>query len=152
MRPSSILAIPFLLGASSLAIAITNAKEHTGAAPAPSPHETMSPPPPPAVNPPSPPSPPLGIPAPAWTPVKDVNDRTIQQVGQFSVVAYFFNTGTKLEFVNVVSGQSQPYNGGNSYRLVITVAGPGTETSRYSASVWGILGTTTWQLWSFAPS
>ncbi|GJN30429.1 hypothetical protein PR202_gb18737 [Eleusine coracana subsp. coracana] len=146
MRPSSLrFAFPLLLAA-SVSIATTSAADTSTP-----PSETSPPPPPPDEV-----SPPLSSPAspspPVWTPVIDVNDRTIQQVGQFAVVAYFFNTGTKLEFVNVVSSQSQPYNGGNSYRLVITVAGPGTEMARYSASVWGVLGTTTWQLWSFAPS
>ncbi|KAG8073654.1 hypothetical protein GUJ93_ZPchr0006g44850 [Zizania palustris] len=53
-----------------------------------------------------------------------------------------------LVYVNVMSGQTQPYNGGSNYQLVITVAGGG-KTSLYNAFVWGVLGTTTWQLRSF---
>ena len=81
----------------------------------------------------------------------NVNDRTIQQVGKFAVHAYCLNTGAQLVFVSVVGGQAQPYGGGARYQLVITVAGdgPGATTARYGVSVWGILGTTTWQLWSF---
>jgi hypothetical protein len=150
MRPSSLLLALHLVIAASAVIAIANAEESVSAVAAP---EMTSPPPPPAavVSPPSSaPSPPVNL--PAWSPVVDVNDRSIQQVGRFAVVAYFFKTGTKLEFVNVVSCQTKPYNGGNSYRLVITVAGPGAKAARYSTSVWGILGTTRWQLWSFAPN
>ncbi|XP_062213568.1 mulatexin-like [Phragmites australis] len=152
MRPSSLLAVALLLA--TIVLAIVNAEEYTIAAPAPSPLPlAASPPspPPPVVSPPPPPPPPPPVKPPAWSPVTDVNDRTVRQVGQFAVHAYCLSTGARLVFVNVVSGQTQPYNDGNSYQLVITVAGPGAKTTRYSVSVWGILGTTTWQLRSFAP-
>uniref|UniRef100_A0A0D9VQ31 Cystatin domain-containing protein n=1 Tax=Leersia perrieri TaxID=77586 RepID=A0A0D9VQ31_9ORYZ len=102
----------------------------------------------PASQPPLPPASPPPAPAPAaWT---DVNDKSIQQVGQFAVRIYGLSTGRiYLQFVNVGSGQTQPYNGGYNYRLVLTVAGPGTTTARYDAAVWGILGTTSWKLYSF---
>uniref|UniRef100_A0A0E0K9D8 Cysteine proteinase inhibitor n=1 Tax=Oryza punctata TaxID=4537 RepID=A0A0E0K9D8_ORYPU len=115
----------------------------------------LAPPPPPAANPPPPP-PPSPVkssppPPPAWSAVTNVNDKTIQQVAKFAVQSYCLNTGAKLVYVNVVSGQTQPCNGGgNNYQLVINVAA-GVRTSQYSVFVWGILGTTTWKLWSFTP-
>ncbi|EAZ25759.1 classical arabinogalactan protein 9-like [Oryza sativa Japonica Group] len=135
--------------------------------PPPPPSVTSSPPPPPlpppppppaASPPPPPPSPPPPSPVkssppppPAWSPVTNVNDYTIQQVGKFAVQSYCLNTGAKLVYVNVVSGQTQPCSGGGSnYQLVINVAA-GVRTAQYSVFVWGILGTTTWKLWSFTP-
>ncbi|GJN30428.1 hypothetical protein PR202_gb18736 [Eleusine coracana subsp. coracana] len=101
-------------------------------------------PPPPTASPPPPPSP------PAWTPVTDVNDPTILQVGQFAVRIYALSTRQlKMSFLNVVSGVTQPYNGGYNYRLVITVSGG--KKAQYDAYVWGILGTMSWQLLSFTP-
>lgn len=141
MRPS-LLALPLLL---ATFLAIGNADSSTAAAPAPS----LTAASPPSSPPPPPTSPP---PPPAWTPVTNVNDKTIQQVGQFAVRIYALSTGKlQLVFVNVASGQSQPYNGGYNYQLVITVAAPGVKTAQYEAFVWGILGTTTWKLWSFTP-
>jgi hypothetical protein len=151
MRPSSLLLALHLVIAAPAVIAMANAEESMSTVAIAAPEMTSLAPPAAVVSPPSSaPSPPVNL--PAWSPVVDVTNRSIQQVGRFAVVAYFFKTGTKLEFVNVVSCQTKPYNGGNSYRLVITVAGPGTKTARYSTSVWGILGTTRWQLWSFAPN
>ncbi|KAF0912840.1 hypothetical protein E2562_019428 [Oryza meyeriana var. granulata] len=172
MRPS-LLVVALL---ATFVIAIANADDYTAAAPAPSPDAEASPPspppeasPPPLAPPPSvtssppppsvtsspPPSPPppsvkSSPPPPGWSPVTNVNDKTIQQVGQFAVHTYCLNTGARLVYVNVVSGQTQPYNGGSNYQLVINVAA-GVKTVQYSVFVWGILGTTTWQLWSFTP-
>ncbi|KAL6867763.1 hypothetical protein ACP4OV_015787 [Aristida adscensionis] len=161
MRPSSLLALPLLLTASVLAT-IVNAEDYTIAAPAPqppppaaSPPPTPSPPPP-AASPPSPPpsASPVNDPPAGWSPVTNTKDLWIRQVGRFAVRAYCLATGAKLEFVSVVSGQTQPSSGGKSYQLVITVAGPGLQKAgrQYSVLVWGILGTTSWQLWSFAPN
>uniref|UniRef100_A0A0E0K9D7 Cysteine proteinase inhibitor n=1 Tax=Oryza punctata TaxID=4537 RepID=A0A0E0K9D7_ORYPU len=97
-------------------------------------------------------TPPPPSPAAAWTAVANVNDKSIQQVGQSAVRIYGLSTKkTYLKYVNVVSGQTQPYNGGYNYQLVVTVAGPGATTARYDAFMWGILGTTNWKLWSFTP-
>lgn len=170
----SLLLLPLL---ATFVLAIANADDYTAAAPAPSPQEASppppdSPPPPPPVSippvipplpppvssplppPASPPPPPPVIPPPppAWSPVTNVNDKSIKQVGQFAVLVYYLNTGANLVYVNVVSGQTQPYNGGNNYQLVITVAaGAGGKTAQYNVFVWGILGTTTWKLLSFTP-
>lgn len=79
-----------------------------------------------------------------------MNDPTIQQVGQFAVRIYALSTGqVKMSFLNVVSGVTQPYNGGYNYRLVVTVSGG--KKAQYDAYVWGILGTMSWKLLSFTP-
>uniref|UniRef100_A0ACD6A8Z6 Uncharacterized protein n=1 Tax=Avena sativa TaxID=4498 RepID=A0ACD6A8Z6_AVESA len=91
---------------------------------------------------------------PAWTTVTNTSDLAIQQVAQFAVRIYALSTGKlKLGFVGVVSGQTQPFNAGYNYQLVITVSdGPAPRNYRnYSAAVWGILGTMSWKLWSFTP-
>jgi hypothetical protein len=82
--------------------------------------------------------------------VTDVNDPTIQQVGQFAVRIYALSTGQEwMSLLNVVSGETQPYNGGYYYRLVVTVSGG--RKVQYDASVWGIIRTMTWKLLSFTP-
>ncbi|KAF0912841.1 hypothetical protein E2562_019429 [Oryza meyeriana var. granulata] len=118
MRPSSLCIVVLSLVLATL-LTITNADGNTAA---------------PASLPPPPP--------PAWTAV-NVNDKSIQRVGQFAVRIYGLSTRkTHLVFVNIVSGQMQPYNGSYNYRLVVTVAGPGTTTALYDAFV----------LWSFTPA
>ncbi|KAL6595997.1 hypothetical protein ACP70R_047363 [Stipagrostis hirtigluma subsp. patula] len=143
MRPSwLLLALPLLLAASVLATAANVDDDYSVAAPAPSPLAEAAPTLPPTASPPPPEaSPPPPPPRAAAT----------GEPSGFAVRAYCLNTGEQLVFVNVVSGQTQPSNGGSSYQLVITLAGPGPKTSQYSVLVWGILGTTAWQLWSFAP-
>ncbi|RLN39678.1 cysteine proteinase inhibitor 8-like [Panicum miliaceum] len=114
--------------------------------PSPPPPPASSPPPPsppPPVSsppPPPPPSPPPPPPASNWTPVANVNDPTIQQVAQFAVRIYALSTKEfRMQLLSVISGETQPYDGGYNYRLVITVTG-GKKT-QYDAFVWGILGT-----------
>ncbi|KAJ1298582.1 hypothetical protein BS78_01G464600 [Paspalum vaginatum] len=109
-----------------------------------------SPPPPASSPPPPPPSPPPPPPASNWTPVENVNDPAIQQVAQFAVRIYALSRKElKMSLVQVISGETQPYDGGYNYHLVVTVSG-GKKT-QYDALVWGILGTTSWKLWSFTP-
>ncbi|EAY88733.1 hypothetical protein OsI_10209 [Oryza sativa Indica Group] len=99
-----------------------------------------------------PPAPPAA--AAGWTAVANVNDKSIQQAGQFGLWIYRQITRLYfLRYVNVVSGQTQPYNGGYNYRLVVTVyGGPNWKTTLYDADVWGIPGTTThWWFRSFTP-
>ncbi|GJN08932.1 hypothetical protein PR202_ga26893 [Eleusine coracana subsp. coracana] len=116
----SLVIIPFVLATS---LAIANAQNNT----------SPSPPPPAPTTPPPP------APDSSWTPVADVNDPTIQQVGQFAVRIYALSTGqVRMSFLNVVSGETQPYNGGYNYRLVITVSGG--KKAQYDAFVWASLG------------
>ncbi|CAN6290516.1 unnamed protein product [Urochloa humidicola] len=121
--------------------------------PSPPPPASSSPPPPsppPPMSSPPPPPPPSPPPASNWTVVADVNDPTIQQVAQFAVRIYALSTKQlKMQLLSVISGETQPCDGGYNYRLVITVTG-GKKT-QYDAFVWGILGTMSWKLWSFTP-
>ncbi|KAF8718218.1 hypothetical protein HU200_025712 [Digitaria exilis] len=139
MRPSLVLA-PLLLA--TFLLAATVEAQNSTAPPPPPPAASTPPPSPPVVSPPPPP------PATNWTPVADVNDPTIQQVAQFAVRIYALSTTQlRMQLLNVISGETQPYNGGYNYRLVTTVTG-GKKT-QYEAFVWGILGTMSWKLWSF---
>ncbi|XP_022685532.1 uncharacterized protein LOC101775697 [Setaria italica] len=71
-------------------------------------------------------------------------------VAQFAVRIYALSTKElKMQLLSVISGETQPCDGGYNYRLVITVTG-GKKT-QYDAFVWGILGTMSWKLWSFTP-
>ncbi|CAM0871529.1 unnamed protein product [Alopecurus aequalis] len=122
----------------------------------------VSPPPPPtpvstSVSPPPPPppsstpvSPPLPPPT-GWTPVANVKDKTIQQVGNFAVRIYTLTWQVELVFVDVISGSTQPSDGGYNYRLVLTVDSPHAKSAHYDAVVWGIVGTSSWELRSFVP-
>ncbi|TVT98955.1 hypothetical protein EJB05_55707, partial [Eragrostis curvula] len=137
MRPSSLLVISLVL---ATFLATANAQNST----APPPPDTQPPPPPVASTPPPPP-------ASTWTPVANVSDLTIVQVGQFAVRIYALSTNElKMSFDAVISGETQPYNGGVNYRLLIKVSG-GKKAPQYDAFVWGILGTMSWKLWSFTP-
>ena len=90
-------------------------------------------------------------PASNWTAVADVNDPTIQQVAQFAVRIYALSTKQlRMQLLGVVSGETQPYDGGYNYRLVVRVSG--SKNTQYDAFVWGILGTMSWKLWSFTPT
>jgi hypothetical protein len=82
--------------------------------------------------------------------VATVNDPMIQKVAQFAVRVYTLSMGElKMQLQNVVSGETQPSNGGYNYRLVITVSGG--KNTQYEAFVWGILKTPSWKLLSFTP-
>jgi hypothetical protein len=82
--------------------------------------------------------------------VVNVKDPKIQQVAQFAVRIDALSTRElNMQLLNVVSGETQPSNGGYNYRLVVTVSGG--KYTQYEAFVWGILGTTSWQLLSFTP-
>lgn len=80
----------------------------------------------------------------------NVNDPKIQQVAQFAVrIDALSSRELNVQLLNVVSGETQPSNGGYNYRLVVTVSGG--KYTQYEAFVWGILGTTSWKLLSFTP-
>ncbi|KAL6596003.1 hypothetical protein ACP70R_047367 [Stipagrostis hirtigluma subsp. patula] len=139
MTRPSVLLLPLVL-TTFLATATVNAQDYT--APDPTPPPASSPPPP---SPPPPPPPA----ASAWTPA-NVSDQAIQQVAQFAVRIYAHSKKElRMSLVNVVSAETQTYNGGYNYRLVVTVSGG--KKVQYDAFVWGILGTTSWKLLYFEP-
>jgi hypothetical protein len=84
--------------------------------------------------------------------VPNVNLQAIRQVGQFAVRIYALVKRLELVFVNVISCKTQPLNGGYIYELKIAEEGQGAKSPMYDAVVWGILGTTRWELRSFNPA
>ncbi|KAG0552588.1 hypothetical protein BDA96_01G520000 [Sorghum bicolor] len=174
-RPSVLVVVLPIVLATLLATA--NAQDYTAPTPSPLPDTPTPPPPPPppessstapppasqpppaASSSPPPPSPPPPAysslpppppPASNWTPVANVKDPKIQQVAQFAVrIHALSSTELNMQLQIVVSGETQPCNGGYNYRLLITVSGG--KNTQYEAFVWGILGTTSWKLLSFTP-
>ncbi|CAN4114648.1 unnamed protein product [Withania somnifera] len=69
-----------------------------------------------------------------WTPINDVNALDVVAIGQFAVNEHNKEAGTKLEFQNIVKGESQVVAGTN-YRLVIN-AKDGGHVGKYLAIVW----------------
>uniref|UniRef100_A0A0D9Z2R3 Cysteine proteinase inhibitor n=1 Tax=Oryza glumipatula TaxID=40148 RepID=A0A0D9Z2R3_9ORYZ len=87
-----------------------------------------------------PPAPPAA--AAGWTAVANVNDKSIQQAGQFGL--WIYRQITRLRTTAATT---------TGWRLVVTVyGGPNWKTTLYDADVWGIPGTTThWWFRSFTP-
>ncbi|KAJ8551763.1 hypothetical protein K7X08_021778 [Anisodus acutangulus] len=69
-----------------------------------------------------------------WTPLNDVNAPDVVMIGQFAVNEHNKEAGTKLEFQNIVKGETQVVAGTN-YRLVIN-AKDGGYVRKYLAVVW----------------
>ena len=53
-----------------------------------------------------------------YTPIKDINDPHVQELGEFAVTVHNSRAGTKLNFLKVIYGETQVVNGIN-YKLVI---------------------------------
>ncbi|KAK1273624.1 Cysteine proteinase inhibitor 5 [Acorus gramineus] len=70
-----------------------------------------------------------------WTPIKDVNDPHVRDIGQYAVAEHDRRTGEGLSFDRVVSGATQVVAGIN-YRLVISASGGGVGAAEYEAVVW----------------
>ncbi|OVA20061.1 Proteinase inhibitor I25 [Macleaya cordata] len=69
-----------------------------------------------------------------WSPIKDVKDPHIVEIGQFAVKEYNEKTKTGLKFDQVISGESQVVSGIN-YKLVLK-AKEGSSENNYEAIVW----------------
>ncbi|KAH0910234.1 hypothetical protein HID58_033555 [Brassica napus] len=78
------------------------------------------------------------LPAGRWSPISNVNDPHVVEVGKFAVSEYDMESKSELKFVAVVSGESKVVAGTN-YRLIVAVndgvAGPGASKN-YEAIVW----------------
>ncbi|CAH8388718.1 unnamed protein product [Eruca vesicaria subsp. sativa] len=57
-----------------------------------------------------------------WSPISDVTDPLVVEIGVFAVSEYNKQSKSGLKFVTVVSGESQVVAGTN-YRLLLTVDG-----------------------------
>ncbi|CAH8383348.1 unnamed protein product [Eruca vesicaria subsp. sativa] len=88
-----------------------------------------------------------------WSPISDVKDPHIVEIGEFAVSEYNKQNTAGLRFVEVVSGECQVVDG-MMYRLIVAVnegigiAGLG-ERKKYEAVVWEKPGSKTMNLKSF---
>ncbi|GAV65231.1 Cystatin domain-containing protein [Cephalotus follicularis] len=69
-----------------------------------------------------------------WTPIKNVKDPHVVEIGQFAVDENNKNQKVDLKFERVISGESQVVSGIN-YRLTLT-AKDGAVENKYEAVVW----------------
>lgn len=83
-----------------------------------------------------------------WSPIEDVKNPHVQEIGKFAVEAHNKLTATKLKFQSVIKGQTQVVAGTN-YRLTV-MAKNGAASKKYEAVVWEKLDGTK-QLTSFQP-
>ncbi|XP_021895137.1 cysteine proteinase inhibitor 5 [Carica papaya] len=73
-----------------------------------------------------------------WTPIKDLDDPHVVEIGKFSVAEHNQEAKTNLKFVKVVSGEQQVVSGVN-YRLIIAADDPKDGVGKpkdYQAVVW----------------
>ena len=64
-----------------------------------------------------------------WQPITNINDESVQKIGQFVVFEYNKNLSSNLVFNKVVSGESR-FSGETYYRLVLA-AKNGGNTRNY---------------------
>ncbi|XP_022142402.1 cysteine proteinase inhibitor 5-like [Momordica charantia] len=70
-----------------------------------------------------------------WTPITDVKDPHVQEIGKFAVAAYNTQSKGAIKFDRVESGETQVVSGTN-YRLVVVAKDGGGSTAKYQAIVW----------------
>ncbi|KAF9623976.1 hypothetical protein IFM89_007419 [Coptis chinensis] len=68
-----------------------------------------------------------------WTPIKDIKDPEVQDIGKFAVTEHNKEEKTELRFVQVVRGESQVVAGFN-YRLILAAV-DGSVTTNYQANL-----------------
>ncbi|CAH8384220.1 unnamed protein product [Eruca vesicaria subsp. sativa] len=89
-------------------------------------------------------------PAGRWSPIGNVKDHHVVEVGKFAVSEYDMQSKSELKFVAVVSGESKVVAGIN-YRLIVAVNdGPG-GSKNYEAIVWEKQWLKSMNLTSFKP-
>ncbi|XP_068497992.1 cysteine proteinase inhibitor 1-like [Phaseolus vulgaris] len=69
-----------------------------------------------------------------WEPIKDVKEQHVVEIAEYAVSEYDKRSGTKLQLVSVLKGETQVVAGTN-YRLVLKAKG-GSATTQYEAVVW----------------
>ncbi|EOA28712.1 hypothetical protein CARUB_v10024940mg [Capsella rubella] len=88
----------------------------------------------------------------SWTPISDVKDPHIVEIGEFAVSEYNKQSKSGLKYVKVVSGESQVVSGVN-YRLLVAandeVGGP---SKNYEAVVFEKHWLKSMNLTSFKPA
>ncbi|KAL0692847.1 hypothetical protein Bca4012_060027 [Brassica carinata] len=87
-----------------------------------------------------------------WSPISDVKDPHVIEMGVFAVSEYDKQSKSGLKFVTVVSGEFQVVAGTN-YRLIVTVdGGVGIASKKYEATVWEQSWLKEMNLTSFKPT
>ncbi|KFK41155.1 hypothetical protein AALP_AA2G092800 [Arabis alpina] len=85
-----------------------------------------------------------------WSPITDVKDPHVVQIGEFAVSEYDKRSKSGLKFETVVRGETQVVAGTN-YRLRVT-ANDGGESKNYEAIVWEKPWLKSMNLTSFKPA
>ncbi|OEL33721.1 Cysteine proteinase inhibitor 8 [Dichanthelium oligosanthes] len=93
---------------------------------------------------------PAGVPG-GYSPIPDINDRHVQELGGWAVSEHVKKANDGLKFNKVVSGDVQVVSGLN-YRLIIDASGSNGKDAKYEAVVWERDWTNTRQLLSFKPA
>ncbi|XP_052146862.1 cysteine proteinase inhibitor 8 [Oryza glaberrima] len=86
-----------------------------------------------------------------WSPITDVGDPHIQELGGWAVERHASLSSDGLRFRRVTSGEQQVVSGMN-YRLVVSASDPAGATASYVAVVYEQSWTNTRQLTSFKPA
>ncbi|VVB08268.1 unnamed protein product [Arabis nemorensis] len=85
-----------------------------------------------------------------WSPITDVKDPHVVEIGEFAVSEYDKQSKSELKFVTVVRGETQVVAGTN-YRLTVT-ANDGGKSKNYEALVWEKPWLKSMNLTSFKPA
>ncbi|KAF8096255.1 hypothetical protein N665_0313s0025 [Sinapis alba] len=88
-----------------------------------------------------------------WTPISNVKNPHVVEVGKFAVSEYDMESKSELKFVAVVSGESKVV-AGTSYRLIVAVDDSATGaggSKNYEAIVWEKEWLKSMNLTSFKP-
>lgn len=83
-----------------------------------------------------------------WTPIKNLTDPHLKELGGFAVAEHDKVANERLEFVKVVKADRQVVAGMN-YRLVLEVKDGNGKVVQYQAVVWEKAGSGSRQLTSF---
>ena len=83
-----------------------------------------------------------------WEPINDINDKHIQELGDWAVLEFLKHVNCSLKFNKVVSGKEQVVSGMN-YELVIDASDISGDLGKYKAEVYEQKWTNTRKLISF---
>ena len=84
-----------------------------------------------------------------WEPIKDINNKHIQELGDWVVSEFLKHANCMLKFNKVVTGKEQIVSGMN-YELVINASDMGGKLGKYKAEVYEQKWTNTRKLISFS--
>ncbi|KAL1214016.1 Cysteine proteinase inhibitor 5 [Cardamine amara subsp. amara] len=70
-----------------------------------------------------------------WSPISDVKDPHVVEIGEYAVSQYNYRSKAGLKFETVVRGETQVVAGTN-YRLTVAANDGGGASKNYEAIVW----------------